>query len=138
MFLKVSEPDEDAECYLTNKEYDKVVASLRKVFSQSIFAKKFRHSKLSEEKGPRGGARYNCDDCHQPFEAKETQIHHRKEIVEIGKHSWDYTLNEILARLFCKFKDMLLLCKPCHYNNYTKPQNLERKRLRDLKKEEHL
>jgi hypothetical protein len=128
-------PKKEEECYLTKKEYSKITGALRQVFARSEFAKQCRERRVSKIKGSRGGKRYDCDNpkCNVVMTAQETELHHITEVIEIGKHYYDYTLNEIVARLWCGFKGITLLCHDCHAV-ITKEQNEERKRLRALAK----
>ena len=128
-------PTEEESCYLTKKEYTKITGALRKVFSQSVFAAKCRELRVSKTKGPRGGKRYNCDNpnCDVVMVAGDTELHHITEVIEIGKHYYDYTLNEIVARLWCGVKGITLLCHDCHAV-ITKEQNALRQAFRDEEK----
>jgi len=134
MILKPKIPDDDAECYITKKELTNVISALREQFARSVFAKKCRAKRISKTKGPRGGVRYDCDSCGKALAAKDTELHHVDEVVEIGKHYYSYSLNDLIARLWCGFKGILLLCHDCHYNKYTLPQNILRQEARDLEK----
>jgi hypothetical protein len=126
-------PNED-QCYVTKSEFTNIIAAIRVQFSRSVFADKCRALRISKTKGPRGGTRYDCDDCHMPLVKTKTELHHIAEVIEIGKHYYDYTLNEIIARLWCGLKGVALLCHKCHYDHYTVPQNKLRQEFRDAKK----
>jgi hypothetical protein len=118
----------DEESYMTKSEYSAIISAMRRIFSRSEFAKEVRRRAKSEETGPRGGIMTNCSICGKAFKPKEIELHHEPEVVEIGKHYTDYTLDELKARLWCGYGKLIPLCKSCH-SKITAEQQEERHRI---------
>lgn len=106
--------NEDIDCYLTKSEKTNLVAALRLVFSRSVFAKKCRQRNKSKTVGVRGGMRIDCQICGKPFKPNEIELHHKIAIVEIGKHYYEYSLDDLVSRLWCGYSGILAICKSCH------------------------
>ncbi len=57
---------------------------------------------------------YVCDSCNKYFKSSEVAVDHIEPVVEIGKATTDYSLDEYLNRLDCDIENLQVLCKTCH------------------------
>lgn len=82
---------------------------------------------------------YVCDVCGSYNKSSEVAIDHIQPVVEIGKTSYDYTLDEYVARLDCDVDNLQVLCKKCH-DDKTFQEKEQRKQInarRKVKNELH-
>lgn len=68
----------------------------------------------TDEKGPRGGARYKCSVCNESFGQREVNVDHIEPIVPIGIASKDMSWDEIVSRTFCSEENLQVICTECH------------------------
>ena len=107
-----------------------IIGQMRRLFSYSPLAQEVREKALSEEKGVRGGKRFNCNVCGKSYPTAQVFVDHIEPLIEIGKNYYEYTLEEIYQRMFCDISNLQLICKECHHD---KSQN-ENKGRKEAKK----
>lgn len=127
--IDFSDLEEEVKPYITRSEHSKIAGALRKVFARSEFAKKIRQRAISDSVGPRGGVLIKCEKCGRDFSPKDIELHHDPEVVEIGKHYYDYTFDELISRLWSSYDGIVAICKDCH-KAITKEQQQERNEAR--------
>ena len=111
-----------------------VVSAIRRLFARSLKVKYVRERQISKtHRGPRGGKMYECETCGNAFGARETQVDHMDEVIELSKTTNDYTLDELLDRIDCNVNNLQLLCKDCHKKK-TKAENEIRKQFKKAHK----
>ena len=80
----------------------------------------------TDEKGPKGGARYKCAACGDSFGSREVQVDHVDPIVPIGTASKDMSWDSIVERTFCSEDNLQVVCASCHKEK-SKQENEQRK-----------
>ena len=91
-----------------------VLSAMRRVFSKCHIAREVEKKALVREKGPRGGARYLCAVCLQPFGSREIHRDHIEPVIPVGRHAKDMTWDEIYHRIFCSVDNIQVICVKCH------------------------
>lgn len=67
---------------------------------------------------------YRCNICNQEFPASETQVDHKKPVVDPKKGFVDW--NTYIARMFCKKSNLQAVCKGCHALKTKKEKTIAR------------
>jgi len=107
------------------------MGALRKCWSKSpkrkIILDEARHP---TEKGPRGGARFVCSICGEPFGSNDLAVDHIDPVVPIDTASKDMSWDTIIWRMFNSPKENLqAVCKSCHKVK-TDEENNDRRKVR--------
>ena len=109
------------------------ISCLRRAFARSPTIYEALDRQLSKMKGPRNGRQYICEVCGKVCGRGKVDIHHKDQVIPLGKSSWDMSLDEICSRIDVPASELMVLCLPCH-DAITKEDNKERSRLRKLAK----
>ncbi len=107
------------------------MGALRRAWSQSpkrrLILEEARHP---TEKGPRGGTRFVCSVCGQPFGSSNLSVDHLDPVVPIGTPSKDMSWDEVVKRMFnSPKKNLQSICKDCHKEK-SNWENAERRRIK--------
>jgi hypothetical protein len=95
--------------------FNSILRAIKRAFSRSPVNRQVRQAAVHPTaKGPRGGARFVCNDCREDFAGKEVQVDHIEPVIPIGTAAKDMSWDEIIERLFCTADNLQLLCVPCH------------------------
>lgn len=106
-----------------SKLRNSIVGALKRCFSRCYIHHNVLEAALVSETGPRGGKRYLCSECCQPFSRKEVQVDHIDPVVPTIMQQKDMNWNYFMSRLFCNEDNLQVLCRGCH----TRKTNRERK-----------
>jgi len=109
------------------------ISCLRRAFARSPTIYQALGRQLSKMKGPRNGKQYTCEVCGRVCGRGKVDIHHKNQVIPLGKSSWEMSLDEICSRIDVPASELMVLCLPCH-DAITKTDNKERSRLRKLDK----
>ena len=71
---------------------------------------------------------YECAQCAKWFEKGQVQVDHILPAVPVA--GWD-SFDGFISRLFCTYKELQVLCKPCH-SAKSKSENAERRKYKKL------
>lgn len=113
---------------------NQIIGEMRRIFARGSLCKEARARQLSKKKGPRGGSMWDCEECGEAANAKNTAVDHIETVCPIDKSYDDMTLDEIACRMWCKqfenpLDNLQLLCKTCH-DKKTATEQQERKQRR--------
>jgi hypothetical protein len=108
-----------------------ILSAIKRCFSRSpVHREALNDAKCKTSKGPRGGARYICEECNESFGAKETNVDHKEPVIPVGILSRDMSWDDIIERIFCDRTNLQVLCKGCH-SIKSKEENAARKKAKN-------
>lgn len=110
----------------TYNQFYAILSAIKRCFSRSPIHRTVLNNTKTDEKGPKGGARYKCQSCGSSFGQREVQVDHIEPIVPIGIMSKDMSWDEIVNRTFCSEDKLQVLCTTCHKEK-SKHENQQRK-----------
>lgn len=110
-----------------------IVSSIRGVYSETV-ARDYKNSKILEFVRINGREVIECSHCGELFYLDEITVHHTTSVIppQITYREISYYL--LHQRLYCPWKDLQLLCLPCHQREGIK-EDQERKYWKDKKKQ---
>ena len=112
-------------------EFYSILSAIKRCFSRSPVHKAvLKVSLCPDSSGPRGGKRYICSVCGQPYGIREVQVDHKDPIVPVGTLSKDMSWDNIISRVFCSADNLQVLCSTCHKAKSHASENKERIRFR--------
>ena len=118
-----------------------LIGDVRKRFARSAIRKEVLRRATSDVTGPRGGVMYDCAHCNGSFKPKEVHVDHIDTVIDLDKSYHDYTLEEIILRIFCmetwdgpvNWGNLQVLCTECH-DEKTNKEKARKAELRKKKK----
>jgi 5-methylcytosine-specific restriction endonuclease McrA len=110
-----------------------VVDAIRGEFS-STKARDFKGSMIIPWKEIDGKALIQCDHCGEVFFLDEITVHHTVPVIPPQITYKQMSFNMLYTRLYCSWKDLELLCLPCHQDEGHK-EDQERQYWKDRKKQ---
>ena len=99
---------------IDQKDFNRILAAIKRIFSQSSVRKRVLHKALSKQVGPRGGKMYNCKKCKKAFNTKGVQVDHIDPVCPIGVATMSMSWDLIMERLYCSESNLQVLCRKCH------------------------
>lgn len=121
---------------LTSKERGLLKGAIRRVFSRSELRRKaVEQSRIdyTDAKRPRVTKWSLCEVCKQPTPTYLMQVDHKEPVVPIDVRFEEMTFDTLIDRMWCEYRNLTPMCKPCH-SLKTKAENKLRREKRKEKK----
>jgi len=110
--------------------------AIRRAFSRSKLRKRAGEKAKSDTIfGPKGGARWICTECGEPFPPTQCEVDHDDPVTPVDVEAKDQSVEDYYDRVRCDESNLRVLCKECHRAK-SKAENAERRRIKKEKKDE--
>lgn len=110
------------------RQFNSIMSALRRCWSRSPKRKVIlEDARSSGHKGPRGGARFTCNVCGEPFGSNDLAVDHIDPVIPVHKAAKDMSWDDIIFRMFdSPPSNLQVVCRECHKIKSTDVENAER------------